>query len=131
AILDATSKVKKVTMAEVIQEEYKTGVELQRIPIFTQSGDDRYNNADKMIIKGVDVLPHALINHVADKLGENGEKLLEYVGWLKNRVEALRESEDKEFIFHIDVYGTIGMAFDNDVEKMASYMGELEKAAAP
>ena len=130
-ILDVVSKVKKVTMAEVIQEEYKTGVELDRVPIFTQSGDDRYNNADKMIIKGAEVLPHALINHVEEKLGNNGEKLLEYVGWLKNRIEKLRASEDDNFIMHIDVYGTIGMAFDNDTEKMANYLGELEKAAAP
>lgn len=130
-ILDVVSKVKKVTMAEVIQEEYKTGIELDRVPIFTQSGDDRYNNADKMIIKGAEVLPHALINHVEEKLGNNGEKLLEYVGWLKNRIEKLRASEDDNFIMHIDVYGTIGMAFDNDTEKMANYLGELEKAAAP
>ncbi|MFR0733587.1 MAG: hypothetical protein ACLSHU_04690 [Oscillospiraceae bacterium] len=32
--------------------------------MFTQSGDDRYSNADKMIIKGAQVLPHGLINNV-------------------------------------------------------------------
>lgn len=130
-ILDAVSKAKKVTMAEVIREEYDTNVGFKRIPIFTQSGDDRYNNVDKMIIKGADVLPHALINHVETKLGKNGEKLKEYVGWLKNRIETLRASKEDNFIMHIDVYGTIGQAFDNDTEKMANYLGELEKAAAP
>lgn len=130
-ILDAVSKAKKVTMAEVIREEYDTNVEFKRIPIFTQSGDDRYNNVDKMIIKGADVLPHALINHVETKLGKNGEKLKEYVGWLKNRIETLRASKEDNFIMHIDVYGTIGQAFDNNTEKMANYLGELEKAAAP
>lgn len=130
-ILDAVSKANKVTMAEVIREEYNTNVAFKRIPIFTQSGDDRYNNVDKMIIKGADVLPHALFNHVETKLGKNGEKLKEYVGWLKNRIETLRASEEDNFIMHIDVYGTIGQAFDNDTEKMANYLGELEKAAAP
>ncbi|SNS29046.1 methylaspartate ammonia-lyase [Anaerovirgula multivorans] len=130
-ILDAASKAKKITMAEVIKKEYNTNVEFKRIPIFTQSGDDRYNNVDKMIIKGADVLPHALINHVDTKLGKNGEKLKEYVGWLKNRIETLRASEEDSFIMHIDVYGTIGIAFDNDTEKMANYLGELEEAAAP
>ncbi|SDJ97003.1 methylaspartate ammonia-lyase [Natronincola ferrireducens] len=130
-ILDAASKAKKVTMAEVIKEEYNTNVEFKRIPIFTQSGDDRYNNVDKMIIKGADVLPHALINHVDTKLGKNGEILKEYVTWLKNRIEALRATEEEDFILHIDVYGTIGIAFDNDTEKMANYLGELEAAAAP
>lgn len=130
-ILDAASKAKKVTMAEVIKEEYNTNVEFKRIPIFTQSGDDRYNNVDKMIIKGADVLPHALINHVDTKLGKNGEKLKEYVAWLKNRIETLRRNEEDNFIMHIDVYGTIGLAFENDTEKMANYLGELEEAAAP
>jgi len=131
AILDATAKVKKCTMAEVIKDEYNTNVELKRIPIFTQSGDDRYNNVDKMILKGADVIPHALINNVDKKLGRNGEKLKEYVAWLKNRVEALRARDEDTFILHIDVYGTIGIAFDNDTEKMTKYLGELEKIASP
>ncbi len=79
AILDAVSKAKKVTLAEVIKDEYNTGLEITKRPIFTQSGDDRKNNADKMIIKGADVMPHALINHVETKLGKDGSILKEYV----------------------------------------------------
>lgn len=131
AILDAAAKAKKVTMAEVIRDEYNTGVDFKMIPIFTQSGDDRYNNVDKMIIKGANVLPHALINNVEEKLGKNGEILKEYVKWLRDRIMQLRTSEDYMPVLHIDVYGTIGIAFNNDSEKMADYLGELEKAAAP
>ena len=131
SILDAAAKAKKVTMAEIIREEYNTGVEFKKIPIFTQSGDDRYNNVDKMIIKGADVLPHALINNVKEKLGENGEILKEYVKWLSERVMKLRNTSDYLPVLHIDVYGTIGIAFNNDSEKMADYLGELEKAASP
>lgn len=131
AILDAAAKAKKVTMAEVIRDEYNTGVDFKMIPIFTQSGDDRYNNVDKMIIKGANVLPHALINNVEEKLGKNGEILKEYVKWLRDRIMQLRTSEDYMPVLHIDVYGTIGIAFNNDSEKMADYLGELEKAASP
>jgi methylaspartate ammonia-lyase len=131
AILDAVSKASKVTMAEVIKEEYNTGVDLKRIPIFTQSGDDRYNSADKMIIKGADVLPHALINNVKEKLGENGEILRDYVKWLRDRILTLRTSESYLPVLHIDVYGTIGQAFNCDNEKMANYIIELGKVAEP
>ncbi|WP_454052633.1 methylaspartate ammonia-lyase [Clostridium sp. Marseille-Q7071] len=131
AILDGVAKAKKVTMAEVVKEEYNTGVDIKRIPIFTQSGDDRYSNADKMIIKGADVMPHALINHVEDKLGTKGEKLHAYVKWLSERVLKLRTSEDYSPIFHIDVYGTIGVAFDYDIKAMADYLSTLEEAAKP
>lgn len=131
AILDAVSKAKKVTLAEVIKEEYNTGLDITKRPIFTQSGDDRKNNADKMIIKGADVMPHALINHVETKLGKDGSILKEYVEWLRDRVLAIRTDESYSPIFHIDVYGTIGLAFDQDIAKQADYLATLEEAAKP
>lgn len=131
ALLDAVAKSRKMTMAEVVVEEYSTGVKLRRIPIFAQSGDDRYNNVDKMIIKGIDVMPHALINHVETKLGNQGEILLKYVGWLRDRVLKLRTREDYSPIFHIDVYGTIGLAFNNNMEAMTEYLATLSEAAKP
>ncbi len=131
ALLDAAAKCNKVTMAEVVQKEYETGVALNRVPIFAQSGDDRYNNVDKMIIKGTDVMPHALINNVKEKLGENGEILLNYITWMRDRVLQYKMTEDYTPIFHVDVYGTIGRIFNQDLEKMADYLKTLEEAAKP
>jgi len=131
ALLDAVAKARKVTMAEVIQADYNTGLEITKRPIFTQSGDDRYMNADKMIIKGADVLPHALINNVKEKLGEHGEILLDYVKWLRDRILAKRVNPEYYPIFHIDVYGTIGAAFNCDTVKMADYIATLIEAAKP
>ena len=131
ALLDAVAKSRKVTMAEVIQADYNTGLEITKRPIFTQSGDDRYMNADKMIIKGADVLPHALINNVKEKLGEHGEILLDYVKWLRDRILAKRVNPEYYPIFHIDVYGTIGAAFNCDTVKMADYIATLVEAAKP
>ena len=76
ALLDATAKAKHVTRAEIVRDEYNTGIEIKRVPIFAQSGDDRYSNADKMIIKEADVLPHGLFNNVEEKTGKNGDCLL-------------------------------------------------------
>lgn len=131
ALLDAVAKSKKMTMAEVIKEEYNTGVAFKRIPIFSQSGDDRYLNADKMIIKEVDVMPHGLFNNVEEKLGLKGEKLLDYVQWLRERILGFRSREDYNPTLHIDVYGTIGELLENDVEAMANYLKTLEEAAQP
>jgi len=130
-VLDAAAKANKMTMAEVIKKEYATDVTIKRLPLFTQSGDDRKNNADKMIIKGADIMPHALINHVETKLGKDGSILRDYVKWLSDRVLKLRESEDYMPIFHIDVYGTMGVAFDQDITKQADLLAELEEAAKP
>lgn len=132
AILDAVAKAKHKMMCDIIAEEYGTTVSDKEIPIFTQSGDNRYENSDKMIIKQADVLPHALINNVKTKLGEHGELLEEYVAWLRDRILKLRTREDYLPVFHIDVYGTIGAAFGNDnYEAMADYLAKLEQIAKP
>ncbi len=131
ALLDGAAKVKKKTMAEVIQEEYRIKLPMRRIPVFTQSGDDRHGNVDKMIIKKADVLPHGLINNIDEKLGRQGEILKGYVAWLKNRILQLRANERYQPVLHIDVYGTIGIIFGNDSEKIACYLCELGEAAAP
>ena len=90
SILDAVAKATGRLMCEVVADEYGCTVSETPVPIFTQSGDDRYDNSDKMIIKGAQVLPHALINNIDTKLGRKGEKLLEYVAWLSNRIQAKR-----------------------------------------
>lgn len=130
AILDAVARSKATTMAEVIVEEY--GLELipEPVLIFSQTGDDRKMNADRMIIKHVDMLPHGLFNNI-NKLGKNGEHLKAYVIWLKNRVQELKTSPDYLPDFQIDVYGTIGEAFNNDIPKVGEYVRELAELAAP
>lgn len=131
ACLDAVAKAGRKLMAQVVAEEYGTKIADKMIPIFTQSGDDRYLNADKMIMKEAEVLPHALFNHVADKTGLKGEKLRDYVIWLRNRVLEKRVNKDYNPVFHIDVYGTLGVVFDNDFEKIADYIGDLAEQAKP
>ena len=132
AVLDDVAKANKMMMCEVIAKEYDLEPDYRPIPIFTQSGDSRYDNADKMIIKGADVLPHALINNVDTKLGKNGEILREYVAWLRDRILEVRNSEDYNPVIHIDVYGTMGMAFGvHAYKEMADYIETLVEVAKP
>lgn len=132
AILDAVAKATGRLMCEVVADEYGCTVSETPIDIFTQSGDDRYDNSDKMIIKGAQVLPHALINNVETKLGTKGEKLAEYVAWLRDRILNNRTDPNYNPVFHIDVYGTIGAAFGNtNYAAMADYIEELGKIAKP
>ena len=132
AILDAVAKATGRMMCEVVADEYGCTVSETPIPIFTQSGDDRYDNSDKMIIKGAQVLPHALINNIDTKLGRRGEKLAEYVAWLRDRILNNRTDESYNPVMHMDVYGTIGAAFgNNNYKEMADYIEELGKIAKP
>jgi len=131
AVLDAVARSTGRLMCEVVADEYGTRVSERALPIFSQSGDDRYKNADKMIIKEVDVLPHALINNM-EKLGPNGDHLADYLFWLRERVLRFRAREDYEPVFHIDVYGTIGELFGTtNIEGIADYLKRLEAITNP
>ena len=132
ALLDAVAKATGRLMCEVVADEYDCTVSEKPIPIFTQSGDDRYSNSDKMIIKEAQVLPHALINNVDEKLGRKGEKLADYIAWLRARILTFRHDADYLPVLHIDCYGTIGQIFgNNNYTAMADYLAKLEQIAKP
>lgn len=131
ACLDAVAKSRSMLMAEVIADEYGTVLSDTIIPIFSQSGDDRYLNADKMIMKGADVLPHALFNHPESKVGTNGHKVKDYLSWLRNRIITMRPDVDYKPVIHIDLYGTLSTVFNNDLDIIANYIGEMEQITFP
>jgi methylaspartate ammonia-lyase len=129
AFLDALAKAQRRTMAEVVASEYGTEISRTPIPVLAQSGDDRFTGADKMILKKVDAIPQGLFNHVS-KVGEQGEVLLDYVRWLRKRVE---EYGEPGYVptFHLDVYGIVGDIFANKADQIATYLIELEQVAKP
>ncbi len=131
ALLAAAAEAQNTTKTDVMADALGTEPATEPVPVFGQSGDDRYTNTEKMFIKGVPVLPHALINSV-EKIGENGETLLEYVEWLVERSQELGP-DDYDPRFHIDVYGMIGEIFGApyDRDEVVDYFAALEEAAAP
>jgi methylaspartate ammonia-lyase len=131
AVLAAVARARRITMAEVIRDEYDTGAPLRPVPLYAQTGDDRYANAEKMIIKGVDVLPHGLINNVAEKFGPSGEILADYLRWLVGRIRDLAPTPGYRPRLHLDLYGCAGLAFNADVDAVADYLAELAAVAHP
>ena len=139
AVLAAVARARRITMAEVIRDEYDTGAPLLPVPLYAQTGDDRYANAEKMIIKGVDVLPHGLINNVPEKFGPSGEIFADYLRWLVGRIGELAPSPGYRPRLHFDLYGCAGLAFkadadagtDTDIDAVADYLAELGNRARP
>ncbi len=131
AALDAVARARRVTMAEVVRDDYATGVELRPVGVFAQCGDERYDNVDKMVLHRVDALPHGLVNAVAGKVGADGKLLADYVRWVRGRVAALSADPSYRPVLHLDVYGTIGLAFGGDLDQVADYLLQLEAVAAP
>ncbi|WP_435358250.1 methylaspartate ammonia-lyase [Haloarchaeobius sp. DFWS5] len=131
ALLDAAARERGETMTEVLADALGTTPATDPIPVFGQSGDERRTNAEKMMVKGVPVLPHGLFNSVA-KVGESGEKLREYIEWLATRAPELGPAGYEPTI-HVDVYGILGEVFEApyDRAEITEYFASLEAAAGP
>jgi len=123
ALLRAASHARAITIAEVVAEALGLAVPAEPIPLFAQSGDDRNDAVDAMILKGVDVLPHGLINS-ADKFGPDGEVLREYVEWVAARTQALGRPGYFP-ILHFDVYGWIGLGISMEPRRIAEFIASL------
>jgi methylaspartate ammonia-lyase len=131
ALLDAVARSQGVTMAEVVRDEYDTGLPIAPVPMFVQSGDERYESVDRMILKEAGALPHGLINSVDGKLGARGELLAGYLRWVRDRVLKLRRRPDYHPTLHVDTYGTIGLIFGGDTRRIGAYLAELGELVAP
>lgn len=132
ALLDAAANANRETKTDVLAETLGTDPATEPVPVFGQSGDARRVNAEKMLLKAVPVLPHGLFNSV-EKVGEDGQRLVEYLSWLADRTEEIGPGEGYHPRFHVDVYGILGKVFGPpyDRAKLADYFADLREAAAP
>jgi methylaspartate ammonia-lyase len=138
ALLKAVALARGVTMAEVIADEW--GLPLpdtplspelaEGVPIHAQSGGERYHNADKMIVRRVASLPHALVDNIPEQLGQDGTELTRYARWLKARIQELG-GEDYRPTIHLDVHGTLGQIFENNLGRVLGHLYALEQAVQP
>jgi methylaspartate ammonia-lyase len=129
ALLSGAAAARRCTVTELVCQEYGLPLVARPVPIYCQSGESRYDNVDKMILRGVDVLPHGLLNNTG-LIGSDGGAFLHYVGWVRDRI---RSHGAQGYVprLHFDVYGCIGDIFRLDLESMAQYLLKVEQAAAP
>ena len=85
---------------------------------------------DRMILKRVELLPHASFQQVERDIGLEGEKLIAYANGIVERIRQIGDPDYRPRI-HLDVYGTLGELFGGDVDAIAVYLGELEAAVRP
>ncbi len=123
ALLKAAAYVHRITLAELLSKWLGLVPPSQPVPIFAQSGDDRRNNVDTMILKEVDVLPHGLINS-AEKFGRDGETFSDYVAWVAQRIEELGR-DDYRPVLHFDVYGWMGLGVSMQPKQIAEFIAQV------
>lgn len=102
---------------------------LDRVPVYAQTGESRYDNVDKMILKQVDALPHGLINDRA-LVGAGAGALIDYVTWVRDRIRQ-HAAPGYHPTLHLDVYGLLGLELGIGTPALTTAFGRLEAAAAP
>ncbi len=130
ALLKAVALSRGTTMTEVICDEWDLPLPETAVPIHAQCGADRFDGADKMIVKGVASLPHSLVDNIPEHIGEDAEVLIRYARWLKTRIDELG-APDYQPTIHLDVHGALGKIYDNQLGKILGSLYALEQAVQP
>ena len=126
ALLHATALSHKQTMAEVIAREYGCTISTVPIPILASCHKDDAGQLDRVILKRVELLPHASFQIVSEHVGLEGEKLAAFVRRVATRVKEIGDADYHPRI-HVDLYGTLGELFSMDVGRLADYLGRLRQ----
>ncbi len=127
ALLSAAALANHEPMACTIAREYGATLATKPIPILGSSGTHDHVALDRIILKKVDILPHSSFYVVEKDIGLKGEILLAYAKRVANRIKEIGEPGYRPAI-HLDCYGTIGELFNNDLDKIGSYFGEIREA---
>jgi methylaspartate ammonia-lyase len=123
ALLAAAAAERGVTMAEVVVSELGLELVAEPVPLFVQSGEARHAAVERMIAKRVDVLPHGLFSTPQAFAG-----MLEFAAWVARRVG---EHDGYAPVLHFDVYGQAGLAYDRDIDTVADFLLDVERACVP
>jgi methylaspartate ammonia-lyase len=130
ALLAAVALARGVTMAEVIADEWGLPRPDAPVPIHAQSGGERHANADKMIVRRLASLPHALVDDIPAQMGSDGGLLVQYARWLRERIARLG-GPDYHPTIHLDVHGALGQICQNDLGRVLGRLVALEQAVRP
>ena len=130
ALLHAAALAGRRTAAEIIAAEYDCEIATSPVPLLGMCPTPQEFMVEKMIMKRVDILPHGSFANVANDLGPDGQKLIDYAAWVSQLITK-KAGEDYHPAIHLDVYGTIGELFGGDIDKIAEFTGRVAAAAAP
>lgn len=130
ALLSAASISGRCTMAEVIAREYGTTIRDEAVPILISVQKTDNILLDRMIMKRVDLLPHAAFTVVETDLGMDGGKLIDFAAGLVKRIKEVGAPDYRPRI-HLDTYGTIGELFANDPAAIVDYLMRVKQVVEP
>lgn len=117
-----------VTQTEVWCRLFGLSLPSQSLALHGSSGNARQPNADKMIVRGLASLPAGQVDDLEGQVGRDGQLLLDYASWLRQRLQQLGATDYRPTV-HLDVHGALGRIFEDD--ELVKYVGRLAETVAP
>src|SRR6266478_6266670 len=130
ALLHAAALASHCTISEIVAREYGCDIATAPLSILASCHKEDVQMIDRMILKRVELLPHASFQQVERDIGLRGEKLIAYAEGVVRRIREIGDPDYRPKI-HLDVYGTLGELFGGDIDAIARYLGQLEAAVRP
>lgn len=129
ALLAATALARRESAAEVIAHEYGSKIGTAPVDILASCHRGDALQLDRVIMKRAAVLPHASFTMVKD-LGPGAIVLTEYAQSIAKRIQEVGAPDYKPRI-HLDLYGTLGDLFGDDIDGLVDYLDRLAKVVQP
>src|SRR5436190_886958 len=121
ALLHAAALASYCTISEIVAREYGCDIATAPLPILASCHKEDGQMIDRMILKRVELLPHASFQQVERDIGLRGEKLTAYARGVVQRIAEIGDPGYRPAI-HLDVYGTLGELFGDDTAAIAAYL---------
>lgn len=129
SLLAATAVAHRKTQAEIIAAEYGSSLCSAPIDLLASCHRGDALQLDRVIMKQAAVLPHGSFTMAVD-LGPGAIVLTDYARSIAKRIQEVGAPGYKPRI-HLDVYGTLGDLFGDDIEGLIDYVASLAKVVAP
>ncbi|HTJ98393.1 MAG TPA: methylaspartate ammonia-lyase [Bordetella sp.] len=129
ALLAAAAVAARCTIAEIVSREYGSTIRTEPVDILASCHRGDMLQLDRMIIKKVAMMPHGSFTTARD-LGPGGSVMLNYAREVADRIKAIGATGYKPRI-HLDVYGTLGDLFGDDMDAVCDFLGSVKAAVEP
>lgn len=124
-LLQATAAERRITMAEVLADEFGLKLARRPAPLLGSCGGSWYENVDKAILRKLPFFPQTAMVRL-----DQVEELPRYAAWIAQRVREVGASGYQPTL-HYDLHGLLSLKVGDDVDEAVRYLRQVEEASGP
>jgi len=123
-LLQAVAAHRRITMAEVLADEFGLKLARKAAPLLGSCGGSWYENVDKAILRELPFFPQTAMVRL-DQL----DALPEYAAWIAKRVREIGAPGYRPNL-HFDLHGLLSLRVNDDIDAAVRYLTDIEKACS-